>query len=505
MTQNNNATTSGGTRNGGVGTGEIADADGEITRGEKATDDRNHGAGGNTADPILGQIGLSSSPNATNEAPPTNGNFTDVGGWAGPVGNTRNTDNPHAPSSTGGLDTRDPQLTTTSPGGDANTSNPPSAGTIGGRGDEIVAGTGGNASSGDSAIGPFSSAGTRGGDGSLTGTAGTRSGGNSARVQSNLPSLTNRWFNASVPGLAGFAANLPSAGAGPTNHLTTDPAHTQESQIHSNTIQRGGTFPPPRPHEAAPTTGINAIPPNRQLNDQCPTNTERLFVRLPPGRQSSPATINNSTRSQEKRNDGTYNGGDGEEFEGTRKGEKRKASELEMDVEPRGGEDDADYEAVDEESDSYVDPPPKKKPRKSRSRVRDNSSVEGDDSTYYDYDSDGKSRYAGNEFHKSPYISTPNDTNPCAECFKSKNRCHTFLYRRKLMCRRCSRLRQKCSRVRESALAKSEPTVNEPKALKGKKPLDVARERKAEKEKKKKKKSTSTLAKGDSLCLNFSI
>lgn len=133
MTQNNNATTSGGTRNGGVGTGEIADAgeeiadaDGEMTGGEKATDDRNHGAGGNTADPILGQIGLSSSPNATDEAPPTNGIFTDVGGWAGPVDNTRNTNNPHAPSSTGGLDTRDPQLTTTSPGGDANTSNPPS-------------------------------------------------------------------------------------------------------------------------------------------------------------------------------------------------------------------------------------------------------------------------------------------------------------------------------------------------------------------------------------------
>ena len=176
-----------------------------------------------------------------------------------------------------------------------------------------------------------------------------------------------------------------------------------------------------------------------------------------------------------------------------------------MDVEPRGREDDADYEVVDEESNSYVDPPPKKKPQKSCSRVQDNSSAEGDDSTYHDYDSDRKSWYAGNEFHKSPYISMPNDTNPCAECFKSKNCCHTFLYRCKLMCRQCSRLYQKCSHVQELALAKSEPTVNEPKALKGKKPLDVAHERKAEKEKKKKNKLTSTLAKDDSLCFNFSI
>ena len=125
--------------------------------------------------------------------------------------------------------------------------------------------------------------------------------------------------------------------------------------------------------------------------------------------------------------------------------------------------------------------PRKKRLPKSRSVVHDNSSGEESEEVYWNYDSSGE--WPNSKFYTNvEYVSHAQPaSNPCDKCRRARHRCYIFVGRKKVACRRCSRLRYKCSACADSRVAQL-PTDVEPKALAGgKKPLEVSQERVKEK------------------------
>lgn len=136
----------------------------------------------------------------------------------------------------------------------------------------------------------------------------------------------------------------------------------------------------------------------------------------------------------------------------------------------RRRDDDNGREAEDRES-----APRKKRPCKSRSVVPNSSGDDDDEADYWSQDSSEK--WPENKFYSSPdYISKP-ASNPCDKCRRARHQCYIYTQRNKTACRRCSRLRYKCSAVADGKVAMISDDV-EPRALAGgKKPLDVSQER----------------------------
>ena len=125
--------------------------------------------------------------------------------------------------------------------------------------------------------------------------------------------------------------------------------------------------------------------------------------------------------------------------------------------------------------------PHKKRLPKSRSVVRDNNSGEESEEVYWNYDSSGE--WPNSKFYTNvEYVSHAQPaSNPCDKCRRARHWCYIFVGRKKVACRRCSRLRYKCSACADSRVAQL-PTDVEPKALAGgKKPLEVSQERVKEK------------------------